>query len=174
MFRAFFQSKEWRYRAYGGSTAIVGFLIAQLKVALTINVMNKRFYDVWSDPGHHYLSEAYTVLLPFLFTGFLLVFVNTIASYITSKFVLWWREAVTFSYLDLARTSQAQIEGSSQRIQEDVARFTKVMETIALTVVGSIFTLMEYVRDTCKNRPQGVNDLKTAHCSSASMYQLQL
>ena len=145
MFRAFFQSKEWRYRAYGGSAAIVGFLIAQLKVALTINVMNKRFYDVWSDPGHHYLSEAYTVLLPFLFTGFLLVVVNTIASYITSKFVLWWREAVTFSYLDLARTSQAQIEGSSQRIQEDVARFTKVMETIALTVVGSIFTLIGFV-----------------------------
>src|SRR4029434_4435233 len=107
MFRAFFQSKEWRYRAYGGSAAIVGFLIAQLKVALTINVMNKRFYDVWSDPGHHYLSEVYIVLLPFLVMGFLLVFVNTIASYITSKFVLWWREAVTFSYLDLARSAHA-------------------------------------------------------------------
>jgi len=117
----------------------------QLKVALTINELNKRFYDVWSDPGHHYLTEAYAALLPFLWTGVKLVFVNTVASYVTSKFVLWWREAVTFHYLDLARTSQAQIEGSSQRIQEDVARFTKVMETIALTVVGSIFTLIGFV-----------------------------
>ena len=145
MFRAFFRSKKWRYRAYGGSGVILILLILQLKVALTINELNKRFYDVWSDPGRHYLTEAYAALLPFLWTGATLVFVNTIASYVTSKFVLWWREAVTFHYLDLARTSQAQIEGSSQRIQEDVARFTKVMETIALTLVGSIFTLIGFV-----------------------------
>jgi peptide/bleomycin uptake transporter len=133
VFRAFFRSKKWRYRAYGGSAAILTLLLLQLKVALTINELNKRFYDVWSDPGRHYLPEAYAAILPFLWTGVTLVLVHTIASYVTSKFVLWWREAVTFHYVDLARTSQAQIEGSSQRIQEDVARFTKVMETIALT-----------------------------------------
>jgi peptide/bleomycin uptake transporter len=145
VFRAFFRSKKWRYRAYGGSGAILILLLLQLKVALTINELNKRFYDVWSDPGRHYLAEAYAAILPFLWTGVTLVLVSTIASYVTSKFVLWWREAVTFHYLDLARTSQAQLEGSSQRLQEDVARFTKVMETIALTVVGSMFTLIGFV-----------------------------
>jgi peptide/bleomycin uptake transporter len=145
MFRAFFRSPKWRYRAYGGSGAILILLLVQLKVALTINELNKRFYDVWADPGRHYLAEAYAAILPFLWTGVTLVLVSTIASYVTSKFVLWWREAVTFHYLDLARTSQAQLEGSSQRMQEDVARFTKVMETIALTVVGSMFTLIGFV-----------------------------
>ena len=52
---------------------------------------------------------------------------------------------MTFHYLALAKTSPAQIEGASQRIQEDIARFTKVMETIALTVVSSIFTLIGFV-----------------------------
>ena len=145
MFRAFFRSNKWRYWAYGGSGAILTLLIVQLQVALHINELNKRFYDVWSAPGDHALPDAYAALLPFLWTGLTLVCVNTIASYVTSKFVLWWREAVTFHYVDLARTSQAQIEGSSQRIQEDVARFTKVMETIALTVVGSMFTLIGFV-----------------------------
>ena len=69
MFRAFFRSKQWRYRAYGGSGAILILLIVQLQVALHINELNKRFYDVWSDPGDHDLPEAYAALLPFLWTG---------------------------------------------------------------------------------------------------------
>ena len=73
MFRAYFRSKPWASRAYGGAAAILVLLLAQLQVALTINHLNKRFYDVWADPGRHYLSEAYTALLPFLWTGLLLV-----------------------------------------------------------------------------------------------------
>ena len=89
-----------------GAEPFSSILLLQLKVALTINELNKRFYDVWSDPGRHYLAEAYAAILPFLWTGVTLVLVSTIASYVTSKFVLWWREAVTFHYLDLARTSR--------------------------------------------------------------------
>ena len=96
-------------------------------------------------PGRHYLSEAYTALLPFLWTGLLLVGISTLATYITAKFVLWWREAVTFHYLTLACGVEVKIEGASQRIQEDIGRFTKVMETISWSVVGSIFTLIGFV-----------------------------
>jgi hypothetical protein len=87
MFRAFFRSKRWRSRAYGGAVVILVFLIAQLEVALRINHLNKTFYDIWSDPGGHYLQEAYAALMPFLLTGCLLVLVNTLASYVTSKFL---------------------------------------------------------------------------------------
>src|SRR5262249_27163015 len=118
MFRAFFRSKRWRSRAYGGAAMSVVLLKAQLQVALRINHLNKTFYEVWSDPGRHSLHEAYAALMPFVLTGCLLVLVNTLASYVTSKFVFWWREAVTFHSLALARTSTAQIEGASQRIQE--------------------------------------------------------
>ena len=115
MFRAFFRSKQWRYWAYGGSGAILTLLIVQLHVALHINELNKRFYDVWSAPGDHALPDAYAALLPFLWTGLTLVCVNTIASYVTSKFVLWWREAVTFHYVDLRgprrRRSKAPASG---------------------------------------------------------------
>lgn len=145
MFRAYFRRKPWASRAYGGAAAILVLLLAQLKVALMINHLNKRFYDVWADPGHHYLSEAYTALLPFLWTGLLLVGISTLATYITAKFVFWWREAVTFHYLTLARGVEVKIEGASQRIQEDIGRFTKVMETISWSVVGSMFTLIGFV-----------------------------
>ena len=69
MFRAYFRRQPWASRAYGGAAAILVLLLAQLQVALMINHLNKRFYDVWADPGRHYLSEAYTALLPFLWTG---------------------------------------------------------------------------------------------------------
>ena len=105
MFRAFFE-QTMAPQAYGGAVVIVVFLIAQLGVALRINHLNKTFYDIWSDPGRHDLQEAYAALMPFVLTGCLLVLVNTLASYVTSKFVFWWREAVTFHYLALARTQQ--------------------------------------------------------------------
>jgi hypothetical protein len=37
MFRAYFRSKKWSYRVYGGAAAILVLLLAQLKVALMIN-----------------------------------------------------------------------------------------------------------------------------------------
>jgi peptide/bleomycin uptake transporter len=145
MFKAFFRRKRWFHKAYGGSAAILVLLVAQLEVALWINRLNKRFYDVWGDAAHHLSTDLYQALLPFIWISGLSVLITTLAVYITSKFVFWWREAVTFHYLTLARRKKPDIEGASQRIQEDVARFAKVMETIAWTIVGSVFTLIGFV-----------------------------
>jgi peptide/bleomycin uptake transporter len=145
MFISFFRSKKWLYKAYGGSVMILVLLLAQLKIALITNQLNKKFYDVWPNPEKYTLADYYVALLPFVWIGGLSVLITTLATYSTCKFVFWWREAVTFHYLALARTIHVNIEGASQRIQEDVARFTKVMEIIAWTIVGSIFTLIGFV-----------------------------
>jgi hypothetical protein len=41
MFRAYFRRKPWASRAYGGAAAILVLLLAQLKVALTINHLHR-------------------------------------------------------------------------------------------------------------------------------------
>ena len=123
---------------------IVVFLIAQLGVALRINHLNKTFYDIWSDPGRHDLQEAYAALMPFVLTGCLLVPEHPgIICHLKVRVLVARSSDIPLS--GTRKDSTAQIEGSSQRIQEDVARFTKVMETIALTVVSSIFTLIGFV-----------------------------
>ena len=145
MFRAFFRSKRWFPRAYGGSLAILVLLVLQLGIAMVTNKLNKRFYDIWADPLHHTVADLYDAMMPFVWWGLATMVITTLATYITCKFVFWWREAVTFHYVTLARRTCAKVEGASQRIQEDIARFTKVMETMAWTIVNSVFTIIGFV-----------------------------
>jgi peptide/bleomycin uptake transporter len=145
MFRAFFRSKRWFPRAYGGSLAILVLLVLQLGIAMVTNKLNKRFYDIWADPLHHTVTDLYDAMMPFVWWGLATMAITTLATYITCKFVFWWREAVTFHYVTLARRTCAKVEGASQRIQEDIARFTKVMETMAWTIVNSVFTIIGFV-----------------------------
>jgi peptide/bleomycin uptake transporter len=73
------------------------------------------------------------------------VVILTIAVYLTRKYAFWWREAVTFHYIPLWRHVAAEIEGASQRIQEDVYRGTKVMEGLGWQLASSLFILTGFV-----------------------------
>jgi peptide/bleomycin uptake transporter len=69
----------------------------------------------------------------------------TIAVYLTRTYAFWWREAVTFYYIPLWRNVVAEIEGASQRIQEDVYRGTKVMEGLGWQLASALFILTGFV-----------------------------
>jgi peptide/bleomycin uptake transporter len=145
MVKAFFLSKEWMWRAYGGATLILGLLFAQIKIAVMVNEANKRLYDVLPDAAHHSLSDFYGAIFQILWIGGPTVLIGTIAVYITRKYAFWWREAITFYYIPLWRNVVADIEGASQRIQEDVYRGTKVMEGIGWQIASAIFILVGFV-----------------------------
>ena len=66
MVKAFFWSKEWMWRAYGGATLILGLLFAQIKIAVMVNEANKRLYDVLPDAAHHSLSDFYGAIFQIL------------------------------------------------------------------------------------------------------------
>ena len=56
-----------------------------------------------------------------------------------------WRQAITFAYLPLWEKTEHEIEGASQRLQEDPERFADIMESLGLGVVRSILTLFAFV-----------------------------
>ena len=145
MFKAFFGSKQWMSRAYGGATLILGLLLAQVQIAVMVNEGHKRLYDVLPDAAHHSLSEFYGAVFQILWMGAPTVVIGTIAVYMTRKYAFWWREAVTFYYIPLWRNVVADLEGASQRIQEDVYRGTKVMEGLGWQAASSIFILTGFV-----------------------------
>ena len=43
------------------------------------------------------------------------------------------------------RATEAKVEGSSQRIQEDCMNFAKIVESIGLQVVKAIMTLIAFI-----------------------------
>ena len=56
-----------------------------------------------------------------------------------------WRQAMTFMYIPRWRTVEEEIEGASQRIQEDCNRFARIVESLGLQVVRAVMTLVAFI-----------------------------
>ncbi len=73
------------------------------------------------------------------------VILATITNYFTRLYAFAWREAMTFDYIPRWRNVSAEIEGASQRIQEDAFRFSRIVESLGLQVVRAILTLVAFL-----------------------------
>ena len=56
-----------------------------------------------------------------------------------------WREAITFNYIPRWRAVEHEIEGASQRIQEDCNRFARIVESLGLQIVRAVMTLIAFI-----------------------------
>jgi peptide/bleomycin uptake transporter len=52
---------------------------------------------------------------------------------------------MTFEYIPRWREVQEEIEGASQRIQEDTYRFAKIVEYLGLQIVNAFMTLVAFL-----------------------------
>ena len=52
---------------------------------------------------------------------------------------------MTFDYIPRWRTVKEEIEGASQRIQEDCNRFARIVESLGLQVVRAVMTLVAFI-----------------------------
>ena len=73
------------------------------------------------------------------------VLIYTLTTFFASHWCFRWREAMTFSYLSAWRACKSDIEGSSQRMQEDIYRFAKITESLGLAVLRAIMTLVAFI-----------------------------
>jgi len=135
--KAFFWSRQWAWYAYGGSAFLILSLYAQVRMSVAINTWYGGFYNLLQkavgfklnpDVG---IAEFYEKMFSFGFIfgtsdapsfseiAFPYVLLATITAYFTRRYGLWWREAITFNYIGKWRHVENEIEGASQRIQED-------------------------------------------------------
>jgi len=91
------------------------------------------------------LEAFWQVIIDFAWIAGPYVLLASMTSYFTRRYSLWWREAMTFDYIPRWRNVKEDIEGSSQRIQEDAYRFARIIETLGLQVVRAIMTLIAFV-----------------------------
>ena len=73
------------------------------------------------------------------------VFLATLTSWFTSIYGLRWRQAMTWGYIPRWRNVEEEIEGASQRIQEDCNRFARIIESLGLQIVRAIMTLIAFI-----------------------------
>lgn len=107
----------------------------------------EHFFDKRSISGENaYSIEVfYTLIWVFLCIALPYVLIATINVYFASIYALKWREAMTFEYLAYWKAKDDNIEGSSQRIQEDIYNFSKIVESLGLAFIKALMILFAFI-----------------------------
>jgi len=148
MFRAFFGSKRWWVWAWLGSALILMGTWYKVQLSVQINDWFGAFYDsvqkALSQPGSITEASYLGLLLSFFQIAGIFVLVAVLQEFFSKHFVFRWRTAMNDFYIahwDRLR----QIEGASQRVQEDTMRFARLMETLGLGLMDSLLTLLAFL-----------------------------
>jgi peptide/bleomycin uptake transporter len=148
MFQSFFRSRQWWLWAWLGGALI--FVVTWYKVQLDVQINDwyGTFWDyiqrILSKPGSSTMSEFYSQLWPFAVIAGTYVVVASILEFFIKHWVFRWRTAMT-DYYTSHWPKVRHIEGASQRVQDDTYRFARIMETLGVSFMQSIMTLVAFL-----------------------------
>ncbi len=145
MFQSFFGNKKLFLWAWGGLFLLLVSLYVQVEITVAINKWYGGFYDILQKATEHKVSEFWSEILRFTYLAIPYVLVATVTSYFTRVYSFKWREAITFKYISKWRNVVNEVEGASQRMQEDIYRFARIVESLGLQFVKAIMTLVAFV-----------------------------
>ena len=145
MFRAFFKSRKWFLWAYGGGLVLLASLFIQVELTVKINAWYGGFYNILQKATEHEISEFWAEMVKFVYIAMPYVLIATATAYFTRIYAFRWREAMTFSYVEKWQDVEEEVEGASQRIQEDIYRFARIFESLGLQVIRALLTLIAFL-----------------------------
>jgi peptide/bleomycin uptake transporter len=145
MFRSFFKSRKWFLWAYGGGLTLLAPLFVQVELTVKINAWYGGFYNILQKATEHEISEFWAEMVKFVYIAMPYVLIATATAYFTRIYAFRWREALTFSYVEKWQTVDEEVEGASQRIQEDIYRFARIFESLGLQVIRALLTLIAFL-----------------------------
>ena len=164
MIKAFYKAREWALWAYGGGALLISSLWLQVQMTVALNESYGRFYDLlqnaasFSDEPQKgidqffgelisigYVSSGFEGTPSFVVIAFPYVILAIFTGWFTRIYGLRWREAITFNYVPRWRAVEYEIEGASQRIQEDCNRFARIVESLGLQIVRAVMTLIAFI-----------------------------
>ena len=151
MLTSFFCNKKWLLWSWGGLLILLSSLWLQVSLTVAINAWYGGFYDLMQNSATYFdrsqigIDLFYDKLYDFCMLAMPYVIIATITNWFTRVYGLRWREAITFDYLPKWRDVTEDIEGASQRIQEDTHKFAEIIENLGLQIVRSIMTLIAFI-----------------------------
>ena len=164
MLKSFFLEKKWRLWSWGGLLLLMVSLWFQVQMTVAINVWYGKFYDLLQNAGDYvdkpqegiqlffsqlisleYILNGFEGDLSFVVIAFPYIFLAIFTGWFTRIYGLRWREAMTFNYIPKWQAVESEIEGASQRIQEDCNRFARIIESLGLQVIRALMTLIAFI-----------------------------
>ena len=154
----------WQWWSIVGSTLILFSTYFSVQVSVAINNWRRPFFDLVQNAlggsaskgvdeievtkSEEVISsvstDLYDLILIFAEIAFLAIFVFVITRFFVSHFIFRWRTAMNDYYTAQWETVR-NIEGASQRIQEDTMRFAEIMENLGVSIVDAVMTLFAFL-----------------------------
>jgi peptide/bleomycin uptake transporter len=148
LFKSFFLSKKNILWAWGGSFFILAGTWLQVTIDVQINEWFGQFYNViqkaLGSPNSIDINTYYGLLADVFILVAQFVFIAVVLGFFSKHWVFRWRQAMTMYFLQHWQQLR-QIEGASQRVQEDTKRFATIMETLGGNLVESIMVLIAFI-----------------------------
>jgi peptide/bleomycin uptake transporter len=146
MFRCFFASRPWALWAWGGLLSLVLLVYVTVQQTVRLNSWYGEFFDLLQKPEQAGgLERFWGYTQDFAWIAFPYVVLRTLEDFVASHYAFRWRQAMTLHYLPRWQNTVIEVEGASQRIQEDCMRFAKQTEDIGLGMVRAVMTLISFI-----------------------------
>jgi len=154
----------WQWWSIVGSMLILFSTYFSVQVSVAINNWRRPFFDLVQNALGGSASKGadeievtkseeaisavstdlFDLILIFAEIAFLAIFVFVITRFFVSHFIFRWRTAMNDYYTAQWETVR-NIEGASQRIQEDTMRFAEIMESLGVSIVDAVMTLFAFL-----------------------------
>lgn len=148
MFRSFFLNRRWCAWAFLGAAVILFATWYKVQLDVQINDWFGGFYNLiqkaLAKPGSITMGEYMAQLSTFGSIAGLYVLAGVLTDFLVKHYVFRWRTGMTEFYT-AHWSSLRNIEGASQRVQEDTNRFARIMEDLGISFVRSIMTLIAFL-----------------------------
>lgn len=148
MFQSFFMSRRWIGWSIPGAALILFVTWYKVELDVKINEWFGEFYNLvqkaLATPGAVTLDQFMAQLTTFGGIAGLYVLIAVLDDFFIKHYVFRWRTAMNDFYAahwQLVR----EIEGASQRVQEDTMRFARLMEGLGVSFMRSVMTLIAFL-----------------------------
>ncbi|AMW79527.1 microcin B17 transporter [Acinetobacter sp. TGL-Y2] len=140
-------NNPWQAWSVWGSAFILFNIWFAVQVNVVVNAWYSPFYDLIQkmlSNGGGDVGLLYSGSMTFLYVAMVYVTIAVFNLFFVSHYVFRWRTAMNDYYT--AHWEQLRhIEGASQRIQEDTMRFAKTTETLGVSFIQALMTLMAFL-----------------------------
>ncbi len=147
-FWAFFSPHPWQIWSVLGSAVIIFATYFSVQVSVAFNAWYGPYYDLiqtaLAKSAPVSAEQLYLGLVDISGIAFVAVTIGAINAFFISHYVFRWRTAMNGFYMDHWEKLR-HIEGSSQRVQDDTMRFSTTVETLGVSLVRSLMTLIAFL-----------------------------
>ena len=130
MLKSFYGSRKWAFWAWGGLALLLASIVAEVQMIVRLNDWYRETWDLLGEAAGFGEAQQSVdgvrriggLLLTFVAIAFPYILLRTVSQFFGQHYAFRWRQAITFAYRPYWENTKSEVEGASQRMQEDPAR----------------------------------------------------